>query len=574
VKFQYPPGFWLALAAAGVLLAHLVRRRARRLEVPFLPLWATVKGQMRGGFGAAVTRWLDLVFVLVACAAVALAAGAPFRPGTPSTVRDLVLVVDGGVTARAGARIARLGKVAAAEVHRRAPGTRYVLITVRDGAPAVWSGGNRADALLFLAQHEAGWTDAPAGPALALGARAAERLHDADLVLCTHRVVDLPEDSTWRRRVVRVAVENVGIEALEISADPEGGGVLARVQVHGRGELEIDGRWTGTVDGTGQVTLPVRDTGLVTLRVRRRGPPGAGDGFPADDAVFLTLPERAAPRVLVVADREPSAFLVAALEALVATGAVRAPLGRVAPARVSAALEGVDVLIFDRCAPAARSAKPALYIAPPAGRDEALPFRVGPERDAPALFELRREHRLLRGVDLTRVRPGRARAIRGGTPLARAAPGAVLATGADWTAIGFDPELGVLASSPAFPLLLRNALARDTVAPAPEFFRIGAPAPDWGERVVAECGSWRARVTGVVLGPPGFWTLDAGRPAVRPVVAVNLLVPGLDLSPPRRGSDPLAAVGEPAVPDEPLVPHFAAAAIAALLLAWYVFWRP
>jgi len=557
MEFLYPAGLWLGLAAAGVLTAHLVRRRARRHEVPFLPLWAAVVAQQRGGWGAAVARWLDLLLVLLACVAVAIAAAGPFTPGTPDRVRDLVLVLDGGVSLRAGERHARLLKVGEAEVRRRAPGTRFVVIGVGDQGATVWAGTDKARAVEAVRAHAPGWLEPAPTEALALAAEARAVLRDADVVFVTHRRVDA-EDVRWR--AVVQDVKNAGVAGLEVVGDPEGGGALARLTLRGDGPVEVEGQWAGEVHGTRAVDVPVSGAGDVTLRVRAEG-----DGFAPDDAAYLRLPEQELPRVLVVAAGEPSPFLSAALQALEATGAIRGPLDRVAPDHVATAAAHYDVCLFDRCAPPERVAGlRALYVAPPPG---ALPFRLGEEGDAPALFDLRRESPLLQGLDLTRVAPLRARAVLGGTPAASAAPGPVLSSGPGWVALGFDPDRCILAASPAWPLLLRNCIAY--LAPArqatrPEFYAVGEPAPRGGLATLP--GDGRRNVGARLLGPPGFWRFDDE------TLAVDLLGP-LDLRSPARESDPLPPVGTPGRPDEPRAALFAAAGILFLLLAWWLFWR-
>ena len=558
MEFGTPAGFWLGLAAGGVLLAHLVRRRARQQVVPFLPLWAAVLAHRRGGFGSAVVRWLDLVLVLLACAAIALAAGGPFWPATPDTVRDLVLVLDGGVSLRAGTREARLQKVAEAEIHRRAPGTRFVVIGVADEGPHVWVGGDEGQALAAVRTHRPGWRPGDAAPALALAREAARPLRDADLVFCTHRG---GREEGFRLRTVVEEVDNAGIAALEVVGDPEGGGrYVARIGLRGNGQVRIEGYWEGEVEGRRQVEVALPAEGEIELRVT-----STRDGFPPDDVAYLRLPERMLPRVLVLARREPSPFLAAALEALENTGVVAAPLDRTTPDRALEAMERYDVLIFDRCAPPERVAGVrALYLAPPPG---ALPFRVGDWNDAPALFEVQRDHALLKGLDLGRVVPLRARAILGGEALASAAPGPVLSIAAGWIALGFDPDRCVLAASPAYPLFLRNCVAHlagaSPVARA-EFHAVGEPAPVRG---IAKIGSDQVRVGARLLGPPGFWRLGER------TLAVNLLWPDLDLRPAQETSDPLPSVGQPGLPRRPLTAPFSAAAILLLILAWWFFWR-
>ncbi|MEM8884886.1 MAG: BatA domain-containing protein [Planctomycetota bacterium] len=558
MDFAQPQGLWLAGATAFVLLTYLVRRRARRVEVPFLGLWAGALSERRGGFGGALTRWFDLLLALLAAVAVGLASGSPYVPGAESTVRDLVLVIDGGVELRARGRAERLERVAAAEVVRRAPGTRIVVVRVEPGGPRLHIGTSRRNALDFLRDHRPGWQTADPVPACELAREAARELREPDLVFCTYRRA---RPDGFRLRTIREAAPNAGFVGVEVLGDPEGGGRLARVTLRGDGEVSIGDRWSGTVEGERTVDLPLGEDGEITLQLKARG-----DAFPVDDRLYLHLPERKRPRVLVVAPREPSPFLVSAMRALEETGTIREPLDRTVPERVGEVLEIYDVVVFDRCAPATEFAgMRAIYIAPPEG---ALPFQLGTTMEAPALFDVKEAHPLLAGTGLGRLPPLEARAIRGGEALALSAAGPVVATGPGWVALGYDPEKCVLASSPAYPLFLRNAilaLAGDAPVRTTEFVRIGEraavtqlmQAPDRTRRSIG--ARWD--------GPPGFWRRDEF------VVAVNFLERDIDLEPAEADSDELPAVGKPAQPDFPLAPPFAAGAFVLLLVGWWWFWR-
>jgi len=559
MEFALPAGLWLGLAAAGVLTAHLVRRRARVKTVPFLPLWISVLAQRRGGFGSAMVRYLDLFLVLIACCAVALAAGSPFIPGKPDRVRDVVLVVDGGVELRAGGRGGRLLKVVEAEVRRRAPGTRIAILFAADRGATVWSGTDKAAALHFVRGRRAGWLPTRTDGAVALAREAGRVLREPDLVFCTCR--DERPDG-FRVRVVGEAVRNAGVASLEVLADPEGRGRLVRVGLRGHGDVEIEGHWNGDVDGFRVIDVPLPIGGRFTLTVN-----AVGDGFAPDDHAYLLVPTRKVPRILVVSEQDPSPFLVAALQALEETGVIEGPLGRTTPQHsVEAARRNYDVLIFDRCAPPERISRArCLYLAPPPG---ALPFKVGEHTAAPALFDVQRDHPLLAGYDLQRIPPRRARAVLGGEALAHAAPGPVLAATSGWIALGFDPDRCVFAASPAYPLFLRNCivyLADVLPQAAAEFYTVNEPAAEQGVAQVDGFGP--VRVLERWIGPPGFWKLGDQ------TYAVNLLDPDLDLSPPSAPSDPLADVGDPGTPDQPLAAPFSAAAVVLLLLAWWLFWR-
>jgi len=558
IEFLDPAGFLLGAAAAGVLAAHLVRRRAKRHVVPFLPLWAATLALRPGGFGAAVARWLDLALVLLACTLVALAAGGPQLPGTPDRVRDLVLVLDGSVSLRAGKRLPNMRRIAEAEIWRRAKGTRFAVIGVADDGATLWTGDDVAGAIGAVRAHQPGWTDAPRDEAIELAHAAAGELKDPDIVLVTQRRGRV---EGIRLRTVAESVRNAGIAALAVVGDAESGGSVARLLVRGDGKVSVEGKRDLEIHGTEEVSVPLPRTGEVTLAVKSEG-----DGFAPDDKVYLQMSEPPRPRILVVAEGDPSPFLSAALQALESTGAIQGPLDRTTPDHAAEAAGRYDLLVFDRCAPPERiPGARALYLAPQGG---ALPFRMGDEGDASALFDVRKDHPLLLGFDFTRVAPLRARAILGGEAVASAAPGPVAAAAPGWVALGFDPDRSLLAASPAYPLFLRNAveyLAPSAAAERPEFYAIGEPAPETGLATVE--GGITLRVGQRLLGPPGFWHLQDA------TLAVDFLSKDLDLTPPDGPSDPLPDVGEPGVAAVPLAPDLGAGAIVLLLLAWWAFWR-
>jgi hypothetical protein len=562
IEFLDPAGFALGLAAAGVLAAHLVRRRARKHVVPFLQLWTATIALRPGGFGARVARWLDLALVVLACALVALAAGRPQVPGTPDRIRDLVLVMDGGVSLRAGSRLPNMRKIAEAEIRRRARGTRFAVIGVSDEGATFWSGDDVGKAIEAVREQQAGWTAAPRDEAIELAKVAAQGLREPDVVLVTHR---RGRAEGLRLRTVAEAVRNAGVEGLAVVGDPEGGGTVARLVLRGDGKVAVEGKgetlFDDEVHGTREVQVPLPRSGETTLVVKSEA-----DGFAPDDTVYVLPSEPPRPHVLVVSEKDPSPFLTAALQALESTGAIQGPLDRTTPDHAGEAAGRYDLLVFDRCAPPERiPGMRALYLAPPPG---ALPFRLGDEGAAGALFDVKKDHPLLLGFDLARVAPLRARPILGGEAIATAAPGPVMATAPGWVALGFDPDRSLFAASPAYPLFLRNAiefLAPSAAADRPEFYAIGEKAPIQGLATIK--GQGTLRVGAELLGPPGFWKFPDA------TIAVDFLEKDLDLAPPDEPSDPLPDVGTPGVPARPLAPHFAAGAIVLLLLAWWAFWR-
>jgi len=558
MRFTQPAGLWLGLAGVLVLLAYLVRRRARRVDVPFLGLWTGALSERRGGFGSAVTRRIDLLLALLACGAVAVAAGAPVLPGTPSTVRDLVLVLDGGVEMRAEGRTERLVRIAESEVRRRAPGTRFLLVRVEPDGPLLYTGTSVRDALTFVGNARGGWKHASAAAALELARGGSEGLTRPDRVFCTYRP---GRPDGFRLRTVMSAATNAGFAALEVVGDPEGGSRMARVRLRGTGPAEIVGHWKGLLENAGVLDLPLPDSGELTLTVR-----SPDDVFAPDDTVYLRLPDHKLPRVLVVSANQPSTFLVSAMLALEETQTILGPLDRTTPDRVEEVWSVYDVVVFDRCSPPKRwPGMRALFLAPAGG---ALPFQLGPPADAPALFDVKLDHPVLAGTAIDQLPPVRARAIRGGEALALSAPGPVIASGPGWIALSYDPEGCVLASSPAYPLFLRNCileLAGGAPAQVSEFVRIGERTRLAG--VARRPDGHRVRVEREWSGPPGFWEIGDER------FAVNFIESELDLTPSDEPSDARPSVGTPAVEDHMLAPAFGAAALLLLLIGWWWFWR-
>jgi hypothetical protein len=132
----------------------------------------------------------------------------------------------------------------------------------------------------------------------------------------------------------------------------------------------------------------------------------------------------------------------------------------VTPATYRAA--GEDVAIFDRWAPSALSSTPALYFAPP---DDTPWLAGGANDERRPRWDAAGNHAVLTGVDPITVRLDHARDCSSSllTPVARSAKGTALVCvgeSADRRAIviGFGPSDSNLASAPAFPVLVANAL--------------------------------------------------------------------------------------------------------------------
>ena len=124
-----------------------------------------------------------------------------------------------------------------------------------------------------------------------------------------------------------------------------------------------------------------------------------------------------------------------------------------------------DVVVFDRWAPSSLPPVPALYFAPPPD----TPWLRGPEEgsgeERHPRWESVGDHAVLRGVDPLTLRIDRARAYSSSSlePIAQSTRGTPLiyagqSTGRRMVVVTFGASDSNLASAPAFPVLMANAL--------------------------------------------------------------------------------------------------------------------
>jgi hypothetical protein len=129
-------------------------------------------------------------------------------------------------------------------------------------------------------------------------------------------------------------------------------------------------------------------------------------------------------------------------------------------------IEDADLIVFDRWAPTAPPRIPALYIAPP--RDASWLFgaesRSAPDEPRPR-WEQTSSHSVVRGVDPATLTIERAHSYSGSqmTPVARSARGTPLVSVVEMpdqraVIVAFGPSESNLASAPAFPVLVGNAV--------------------------------------------------------------------------------------------------------------------
>ncbi|HLK90184.1 MAG TPA: VWA domain-containing protein [Polyangia bacterium] len=488
------PAAIAALGAAGgaaIVALYLLRLRRRRVVVSFAPLWLGVAGDARAARRRRRLRhWLSLALALALYGALLTGAADPRGAAVDRAGRSVVLLVD------------RSASMSATDE----PGTR--LAAAKRRAQALAAGLGSADRALVAAfaadvTAETGFETDPRR--LARGIEAISASDESG---------DLPRALAFAAAVLRgrprptiVLVSDGGFSADARRAapvDPDGRAIDVRYAPVGRrgdnvGILAFAARRLPADPGAVETALIVQsfrprpstatveiasggavvETLALTLAPgeRRRAllsnlfPPEArlearlvgGDDLPLDDRATATVPPLARRRVLRVGGAD--LYLDGALLGL--GRAVRVDRLPAAEAdRALARAADYDLVIFDGVTPhAPPSSGRYLYLDP---QGPGSPFeRRGSVRDPvidPA--SLRREHPLLRQVDLTDVNiaeagrlalaPGDiALAASFGVPLiaARERPGLRLA------ALAFDPRRSDLPMRPAFPLLVSNVLA-------------------------------------------------------------------------------------------------------------------
>jgi hypothetical protein len=490
----------IAAAGAAVLVGlHLLRVFRREIVVPYAPLWLGAPATERATrFARRLRRLFSLLLALAIFGLVLLGAADPAPSRDAGHGRSIVILVDRSASMSA----------------RDEPGTR--LAAARRRAAELTAGLYPADRALVAsfaadAIADSGFESDPAR----LG-RALEAIRPSDEAADLPRALDFaaavlrgrprptvvlvsdgafPDDA---RRTIPPGVDlrylpvgrrgrNLAITSLaarRLVADP--GAVDAAVTIANFGTAGA------------AVTLELQASGVAVERLRFQLEPGdrrrhqlpsvfaagaelearllGGDGqpladdLPVDDRASATVPPLPRRRVLRVGPT--NLYLDAALLGLGRMVTVDRVAGESAEGR-RASFADYDLVIFDGVAPApAPTAGRFLYL-DPHGPGSPFPER-GTVRE-PVIAEARRDHPLLRQIDLGDVNIAAARrlvlgpgdaAVAGsfGVPLviARERPGLRVA------AVSFDPRRSDLPMRPAFPLLVANALswaARDHVEP-------------------------------------------------------------------------------------------------------------
>lgn len=577
----------LVLAAAGAATAlFLLKVRPPKVRVPSLLFWSKVlKEQREQSLWERIRRAVSLAVTIAIAAALALAYARPFAAprsagaGAPVSSSRTLVAIDSSwsMLARTGSGETRWAR-ALAEARRlaagAAPGAEVAIATTGAGLlEAPTSDVTVLDAAIDRAVPAGagtGWPTVPGATVHFITDGATPRPIPSDVVV--HSVYE--------------AADNTGITAFDVrppldgSNDDEAYLEIANYAPAQQVRLTLTRGASTLLDrridmGAGQsvrqiVRLP--RGGASDVRAHIEAP---HDALTLDNDAYAWIAGARPLSVAVVGTQ--TAWIAAWVRANPdVTGTFATPEG------YTPATE--DVVIFDRYAPAADPAKPALYIAPPAAPSLGI---SGAGLEVKPKWTVAEPHPLLDGVDAMTFSIERARAVQSDRlrAIAQSAAGTPLlsiGTAAErprTIVLSFGPQDSNLAEAPAFPVLMGNAvdwLARASAGGSrrtgratfnASIVRVKGPAGEDAPLINLH-GEPQA-----ILTRPGIYTAEAsGGAAAR--FAVNVVDP--DVS--NLGRTTIASAGRAiavtaGVAGHPWWMYLVVLAFAAAVVEWWTWLR-
>jgi hypothetical protein len=580
---------WVLLAGAGALATALffIKLRPPRILIPSLSLWQRVLGSSRElTLWERIRRAVSLAVTIAIAVVLALAVLRPSRiGGAGAAARGRALIVldsSWSMRAKTHGRGTRWDH-AIAEARRIAAASDQVAIaTTADGLVQ----GLTDDSVLIeaaLARLEPSAFADTSWPTVS-GVQAVHFItdgavaHHIDPAVVVHSVFEAVDNVAITAFDVRstLTAGHRGMDSQVASAYLEIANFAAKPQtVHitlSRGKTQV---------GESNTSLAAGEAYRQIVPLTRQGDPAlhahvdaSENALDVDDEGYAWI-ARARPLSIVVVGDHPEW-----IRRLLANDPdVRATF--VAPAAYRNTHE--DVTVFDRWVPAEMPTHPALYFAPP----DDTPWLAAKESNVPQSQEERRprwdnpgNHPVLRGVDPVTLRIDRARNCGAAdlTPIARTSRGMPLVCVGEspdrrLVVVGFGAADSNLASAPAFPVLVANALEwlgrpelRDlSLQPgiAPFSVPVRITRSD-GESVPL---TRMASSAFGVLSAPGLYTIESG--GARNTVAVNATDPQRS----NVSRTTLASGTSTASPPTPLErPWWIACAVLAFVLAFGEWW--
>ncbi len=577
---------WVLLIAAAALAAALffIKLRPPRILIPSLSLWQRVlDASTELTLWERIRRAVSLVVTVVIAMALALAVVRPSRIGGAgaSAHGRTLIVLDSSWSMRAKTqrRDTRWDR-AIAEARRIAASSDQVAIaTTADGLVQGLTDDSVLveSALSRLAPSAFGDTSWPT----VSGVQSVHFItdgavpHHLDPSVVIHSVFD--------------PVNNVAITAFDVRSTLSAARRGADSPV-GTAYLEIAnfGAKPQTVHVTmfrGKAKIADSNTGLAAGEAYRQVVPLARQGDPALHA-HIDAPDNALDvdddGYAWVARARPLSVVVVGEHTdwirRLLTGDPDIRATYITPTMYQNARE--DVAIFDRWAPAAVSTQPALYFAPPEDTPWLVAAADGATDERRPRWESPGDHAVLRGVDPLTLRIDRARSCEAAplTAIARSTRGTPIICAGEspdrrLIVVGFGPADSNLATAPAFPVLVANALEwlarpqnRD-LSLRPGLTTFNGPTRilrDDGESVPV---TQLTESTFSVLAAPGLYTIESA--GARNTVAVNAADPQRS----NVARTTLGAGANNAPPRNPLErPWWLACAFAAFVLAFVEWW--
>jgi hypothetical protein len=491
VAFENPEWLQALWGLPLIVLLYLIRKRARRVLVPFLPFWQRVFAERRRQPSLLRTLISILLQMLAATAAI-VALARPYREtSVAEPVRSVVIVDRGLATAMApdGVPLADRAAARGHEVFVRASSAGPTTVAVlRSGLEPRSAGAAAFEGL-----------PAPAG------SRPLEEI-------ATLRAASDPATRIFF--VTPFAVDPkllAGVTVIAAAPGPLANGGIRSVALDAaRGELAVRADPGGTArtlflraaDGSTLASAPVSEPAPVVLKVPDDAPPDAElrleppDGFPADDLAPLDLPDRGRLKVVVASDA-PTPALDSAL--LASSIMDEKSSGRVALGDLAKVVEEFDVAIVVGAPDGTALPAGSYFLAD--SFPQGMPATVGAGEAEARATKRRADVPWLKALDVDEWRVHRMRPVEGlagldvlvegtrGPLVARFEQGGVRAI-----ALSVRPELAAstLPLIPAFPLMLRGAL----LELAPRSRTPGPPVHRAGDRIVLAPAEAAAVVAG------------------------------------------------------------------------------
>ncbi len=467
IEFSDPAWLGALWGLPAIILLYLLRRRTARVLVPHLPIWEGVLERMRRRVRWTRTLLSILLQMAIFGAAILMLAG-PYTVTEAEGAGHTIIVVDRSLGVRAldanGSPLADAVMTRArqlvtdgagsgsASVAFFQDGVQARAVASRDSGPllaaledpGVPRGVRDWEALLLLRDAVGAESRiamiTPFDPGEAMG----QRLRDAQVTLIK---AGAPHAQAGITEVLR---SGDGVDVTVAGSGP------TRTLALRRGEAAIS---TVEVEVGARVHVPIpADAGArPALRLEPM------DGFPADDLVPLSLPERQRIRVLVVADRT-TPWLDGWLNASEIIDVAGSNRTRSTRFRDWVQDYDVTILVDDY---QELPLPPGRYLLLGAGAPD-LPVvrdtRVARESEP---LEIRREDPLVRALDLSRWRIERVaatRALAGLDVVVKGSTGPLVSRGRTQDivfvdiAVSPDPEVSTLPLLAAFPLVLEAAV--------------------------------------------------------------------------------------------------------------------